>query len=217
MVTTCHNRYLKEFRGHAYPGQSLAQVSLLKFVTNRAAFARPAPRSKPRYPASLLLCSPPTPLLPRPGLRVPLVLGLPRCERFSEPVRRAFAYAGRVGGFWVRGLRQPRKNRGQSGASQVTGSSSSNVPRSSTPPWKTPPRPVAVTFSAAFRGGDPLGFPGLPISRLLPRGPLVCLPTHQSGHYWHDCKAGYRPAGLGFRRAGFAPAGRQTEFRDIIA
>ena len=136
---------------------------------------------------------------------------------YSEPARRAFANARRVGGVWVRGLRQPRKNRGQSGVSQVTGSSSSNVPRSSTPPRKTPPRPVAVTSSAAFRVGDPLGFPGRTISGLHPRGPLVRLPTHQSNHYWRDCKAGYRPAGLGFSRAGFAPAGRQTEFHEIIA
>ena len=48
-------------------------------------------------------------------------------------------------------------------------------------------------------------------------GPLVRLPTHQSNHYWRNCKADYRPAGLGFSRAGFAPAGRQIEFHEIIA
>jgi len=76
-----------------------------------------------------------------------------------EPARRAFADARRVGGIGVRGLRQPRPNRGQPGVSQVTGSSSSNVPRSTTPPRETPPRPLAVTLPAAFRVAEPLGFP----------------------------------------------------------
>ena len=126
----------------------------------------------------------------------------------SGPAGRASADAWRVGGVWVRGLRQPRTNRGQTGVSQVTGPSSSSVPRSSTPPRETPPRPFAVTSPAAFRVGDPLGFPGRTISGLHPRGPLVRLPTHQSRHYWRNCKANYRPAGLGFGRTGFAPAGR---------
>ena len=133
-----------------------------------------------------------------------------------EPARRACADAWRVGGIWSGASANPACDRGQTGASQVTGPSSSNVPRSSTPPRKTPPRPLTVTSSAAFRVGDPLGFPGRTISGLHSRGPFVRLPTHQSNHYGPDCKADYRPAGLGFSRTGFAPAGRQTEFHEII-
>jgi hypothetical protein len=90
-----------------------------------------------------------------------------------EPARRAFADAGRIGGFWVRGLRQPRRVRGQTWVSQVTWPSSSNVPRSSTPPRETPPRPVTVTSPAAFRVGDPLGFPGRTIPGLHPPSPAI--------------------------------------------
>jgi hypothetical protein len=88
----------------------------------------------PRSPASALVCSPPTPLRHRPRLRLSLAVGLPRRERFSEPAVRAFADARRVGGLggWV--LRCPSWIRGPSGASQVTGSSSSHAPRPNTPP-----------------------------------------------------------------------------------
>ena len=134
----------------------------------------------------------------------------------SEPAGRASANARRVGGVWVRGLRQPRTDRGQTGVSQVTGSSSSNVPWSSTPPREASPRPVAVTPPAAFRVGDLLGFPGGTLSGLHSHGPRACLPTHQPSRCHDGCKAGYRPAGLGFSRAGFAPAGRRTEFHEVI-
>src|SRR2546421_11955930 len=77
-------------------------------------------------------------------------------------------------------------------------------------------RCLTVTPPAAFRVGDPLGFPGRTISGLHTRGSLVRLPTHQSSHCWLACKADYRPAGLGFGRAGFAPAGRRTEFHEVI-
>jgi hypothetical protein len=73
---------------------------------------------------------------------------------------------------------------------------------------------LTVTSPAAFRVGDPLGFPGRTISGLHSHGPRVRLPTHQPARRHVGCKAGYRPAGLGFGRAGFAPAGRQTEFRE---
>ena len=183
----------------------------------RAAFARPASGCRPvswlqsSYAALRLPCC----VGRRSGFPLPSAYhGANAC---SEPAPRAFADARRAGGVWGRGLRKPRMARGQTGASQVTGPSSSSAPRSSTPPREAPPRPVAVTPPAAFRVGDPLGFPGRTISGLHTRGSLVRLPTHQPSHCWLDCKADYRPAGLGFGRAGFAPAGRQTEFHEVIA
>src|SRR5947209_4651478 len=166
---------------------------------------------------STLVCSPPTPPLLRPRLRFPSPPAYHGANASSEPASRASADARRAGGVRGRGLRRPRTARGQTGASQVTGPPSSSAPRSSTPPRGAPPRPLAVTPPAAFRVGDPLGFPGRTISGLHTRGSLVRLPTHQSSHCWPDCKADYRPAGLGFGRAGFAPAGRRTEFHEGIA
>ena len=62
--------------------EGLGHVSLLKFVTTRAAFARPAPGDQPRYPASTLVCSPPTPLRRRPGLRFPSPSAYPGANAF---------------------------------------------------------------------------------------------------------------------------------------
>lgn len=165
---------------------------------------------------STLVCSPPTPLLLRPRLRFPSPPAYHGADAFlSRPgVRPQTPGASEA---WDRVLRHPGPPRGQTGASQVTGPSSSRVPRSATPPRGASPRPVAVTLPAAFRVGDPLGFPGRTISGLYPRGPRVRLPTHQPPRCRDGCKAGYRPAGLSFGRAGFAPAGRQTEFHEVIA
>ena len=88
-----------------------------------------------------------------------------------------------------------------------------HVPWSATPPREIPPRPLAVVSPAAFSVVDRLGFPGSNcFSGLNSHGPHARPPTHQPRCRHPDCKAGYRPAGLGFSRAGLAPAGRQTEF-----
>src|SRR6266852_3014915 len=67
----------------------------------RAAFAPPASGGPPRFLTSSLVCSPPTPLLRRPALRVPLAVGLPRCERCfwtgRACVRRRLARRRRLG------------------------------------------------------------------------------------------------------------------------
>src|SRR4051812_2251889 len=166
---------------------------------------------------STLVCSPPTPPLPRPRLRFPSPPAYHGANAYPVPAARAFADARRAGGVWGRGLREPRMARGQTGASQVTGPSSSSAPRSSPPPRETPPRPLTVTPPTAFRVGDPLGFPVGTISGLHSHGPRARLPTHQPPRCRDGCKAGYRPAGLSFGRAGFAPAGQQTEFRELNA
>jgi len=121
----------------------------------RAAFAPPAPLR--RYPASTLLCSPPTSPAASAAALVPLALGLPRGERFSVPAARAFADVRRVGDFWFGFSATPTEHRGLSGISQVTGSSVAVAPWSSTPPDASSPRPVPVTTTAAFQGDRPLG------------------------------------------------------------
>jgi len=53
------------------------------------------------------------------------------------------------------------------------------------------------------------------------RGSHARVPTHQRRRCRRRCKAGYRPAGLGFSRAGFAPAGRLlrilTTYRILVS
>jgi hypothetical protein len=152
------------------------------------------------------------------GALVPLAVGLPRDERFSEPAGRAFAYAWRVGRSLVRVLRRPALPVDRQGPPRLLGRPLAHAPRSAIPPRKAPPRPFAVAPSTAFRVRRPLGFPGISaFSGPYPRGSHARLPTHQPSRYRGGCKAGYRPAGLSFSRAGFAPAGRQTEFHEVIA
>ena len=129
-------------------------------LTTRAAFARPAPGRHPvtrrqrSYAALRLPCC----VGRRSGFPSPSAYhGANAC---SEPAPRASADARRAGGVWGRGLRQPRSCRGQTGASQVTGPSSSSVPRSSTPPRETPPRPYSGDAPCCLQGWRPPGLPG---------------------------------------------------------
>ena len=92
-------RYLQKLRGHADPGRGLAHVSLLKFVTTRAAFARPGPGCRPV----------PRRLSSYAALRLPCGIGrdsgfpcprpTPGTDACSEPAGRASVDARRVGGF----------------------------------------------------------------------------------------------------------------------
>ena len=87
-------------------------------------------------------------------------------------------------------------------------------PRRSTPP----PRPLYGERRCCLQGqSTPWASREGQVSGPHPHGPLVRLPTHRRRHCWDRRKAGYRPAGLSFGRAGFAPAGRQTEFHEVIA
>ena len=100
------------------------------------------------------------------------------------------------------------------GASQVTGSSSCvRAPvkhpagRAAASPLSSRRRPCCLRW---LKGPSAPGISAL--SRPLSRSPHVCAPTHRRPCCHGRRKARYRPAGLGFGRAGFAPAGRRTEF-----
>jgi len=84
----------------------------------------------------------------------------------------------RLGG-WV--LRRPSWIRGPSGASQVTGPSSSHAPRPNTPPGAAPPRPMTVSSPAAFRVPELLGSPDKRVfgADLLVAHGLACLRIHR--------------------------------------
>jgi hypothetical protein len=123
------------------------------------------------------LCSSMVPSRGRPPVRL-----LPTARRRGSPV-----------------LRCPDPPTGRTGVSQVTGSSSSAVPQSTTPPV---PRRLAsiASGSAAFRDRDTLSTRDLRISGLLSCGPPARLTTLQ------PCPHG--ACWLGFDWVGLAPTGR---------
>jgi hypothetical protein len=149
---------------------------------------------------------------------VPLALGLPRGERFFWTGRTCVRLRAARRRLRVRVLRGPAGSRGPSGISQVTGPSVAAAPWSSTPPGASPPSPITGGDSCCLQEGQPPGHPEDASFRgRFPHGSAACLPTHQPGCCHPDCKAGYRPAGLGFGRTGLSPAGRQTKFAEVTA
>ena len=158
-------------------------------------------------PLSSLLFSPTTPCTPSAYTPLPLVFGLPRRgSLFCSGLPCSHLRKARWSSFLRRSFL--RLLRGESRASQVTGPSSSHVPWPSTSPAETSPRPLAVTSLLPSGPPRPWAKPEFPFRWLAHHGPHVRLPTHQRSRYRERCKADYRPAGLSFGRAGFAPAGR---------
>lgn len=103
----------------------------------------------------------------------------------------------------------PLPSRGGFRVSQVTGPSCFIRAKGTDPAGRTVASPFRGGDTAAFGAAEPLGVrnPGTFRGCLL-LGSHAHLPTHQPARYRTRCKARYRPAGLGFGRAGFAPAGR---------
>ncbi len=212
------SRYLRKFRRHANPGRGLGHVALPKFVHHTGCLCSAGSGGLPRYPTSSLVCSPPTPLRHRPGLWFPSPPTYPGYGRFSEPAERAPVDARRVGGGCTGSSVAPLLPVDRQGSPRLLGCPCAHVPWSSTPPGGASPCPLAVALPTAFGVYDPLGFPErMTISGLHSHGPRARLPTHQPERCRSSCKAGYRPAGLSFSRAGLAPAGQQTEFREVTA
>ena len=122
-------------------------------------------RACPRSPASPLVCGPPTPLRHPPRLWFPSPRAYPESNAFLDrPGVRSRTHGAPEAWHWV--LRSPSLSRGPSGASQVTGPSSSHAPRLQTPPGGGPPHPLPVETPAAFRVPDPLGSRDSTFSRL---------------------------------------------------
>ena len=121
------------------------------------------------------LCSSMVPSRGRPPVRL-----LPTARRRGSPV-----------------LRCPDPPTGRTGVSQVTGSSSSAVPQSTTPPV---PRRLAsiASGSAAFRDRDTLSTRDLRISGLLSCGPPARLTTLQPCPHGRRLQAWLPACWLGF-------------------
>src|SRR3984957_18758998 len=180
-------RYLLEFRGHAFPDRSLAHVSLPKFVISRAAFAPPGPGSRP-VPRLRRYCA---------ALRLPCGVG----RGFGSPRTRPTSE------------RTPRTDRGLPGYRTPLFAACR-----SRPPRREKPRLALFRRSSCcLQGRETPGLPEWSISRLRSHGPPLHLSTHQPPGCPSGCKTGSRPAGLGFGRTGFAPAGERTEFQGVIA
>lgn len=132
----------------------------------------------------------------------------------GRPCVRA-ANARRVGE-WSPGLRGAGISRGKVGVSQVPGSSSLRAPSCHTP--RDAPCPAHGGHDAmAFGVHRLLGISDQPFSRPNSDGSHACVPTHRAERYRSPRKARFRPVGVHPRRAGFPPAGRQTEFQEVIA
>jgi hypothetical protein len=148
---------------------------------------------------------------------VPLAFGLPRGERYSDPAARAFADARRVGDFGSGFSATPaftRTIRDLPGYWAVRRRRAVVVH----PAGCVAPSPCTGDDDCCLQECQTPGHPGSQCFRgRLPHGSTACLPTHQPGCCHPDCKADYRPAGLGFGRAGLAPAGRLTEFAEVTA
>ena len=112
-----------------------------------------------RSPTSSLLRSPPTPLLRRPPLRVPS--RLPTTAR--TPVLDRPRVRPQTHGALEISVPAPRTafHRRETGASQVTGPSSSRVPWSFTPRRCAAASPLRGDDAAAFGQSGALGYPGV--------------------------------------------------------
>ena len=208
------------------PSMLALHVSLLKFALDTGRLCS-AGSGATRSPTSSLLCSPPTPSSPSASAPVSLAFGLPRGGRLLLCGAACFAApaATRV---------PPRTRAASGGGHRVPVAPVSLVDRRGSPrllgrPLRAcrgqAPRRVrrslalAAGSAVAFRLVQPLGTRDPVIfSRLHTRRPTrsraYASPSTVAGD---RCKARYRPAGLGLGRAGFAPAGRRTEFHELIA
>src|SRR5215475_4647026 len=177
-------------------------------------------RRYPRSPTSTLVCSPPTPCLRRPRLRFPLPVAYLDASACSVPTTRALTNVSCVGD-GSPALRKTGMGRGEARASQVPGPSSSYVPWSNTPPETPPSSPrrhvcKGVLLPSGKTGpsasGKTIGFgAACPMAHMFAR---LRIADHISGIV---ARLTTGSGGLTLGRAGFAPAGRQTRFREVIA
>ena len=176
-------------------------------------------RAPLRSPTSPLLCSPPTPSLPSAAAPV-IPRQRPTSVRrsCSSPPHRCPPPTGATPETFLPRLPASRlSTRGKTRVSQVPGPSSSCVPWSTTPPGATTPRPFSVRSLLPSGESIPWAPGNMFLSWLPTHGPLARVPTLRRIRYRLRRKARYRPGGLTLRRAGFAPAGRQTRFHGVIA
>ena len=163
---------------------------------------------------------------PSASALVSLAFGLPRMRALVSSAACVLAcgrpWALHPRGGWLPGPRHPSCFRGASRASQVPGPSSCSLPWSDTPPRAAAP----CALPGDCRHGrntdsEPLGTADCGLSWLFTHGPsLACLRIavrRDNLSPGARRKAGYRPAGLSSGRTGFAPAGRHTEFREVVA
>jgi len=165
-------------------------------------------------PVSTLICGPPTSHHPSASAPFPVAFGLPRPHLLFLSGLRVQMKHSTPPEAGHRPSASPDFHRGGGGISRVTGPSSSCAPWSNTPPDALRPRPFAAPALSPSGGQWPWASGIRDISWLHPHGSHARAPTLRPCRCRHRRKARYRPAGLGFGRAGFAPAGRLIPISD---
>ena len=175
-------------------------------------------RMPARSPASPLVCSPPTSPPPSAAASVPLADGLPRCRSLFFAVPRMPLRTRSASETGHRLSARPVSFRGEARTSQVPGPSSSCAPWSNTPPDTILPCPNPSSRRSTERPSSPPGHPEWHSfrGRIPTAHTLACLrfagPVAETVARLATGSGGLTP-----RRAGFAPAGRQTKFHEVIA
>src|SRR5262249_28097276 len=148
-------RYPQKFRGHGDPSQGLVHGSLLRFVWFTGRLRSTGSAVPPRYPASSLLCSPPTSLGRWPRLWFPLPGAYLGANAFLNrpPVRSQTRSCSESSG---PGSPPPRHyHEDRQGPPRLLGRPL--PPRRGRPPRRVrrPLRPITVTTTTAFWDGKP--------------------------------------------------------------
>ena len=183
-------------------------VSLRRFVLTRVAFARLDPAADSSPASSLVYAT----------LRLPAVFGTSSGVPLPAPTlaARASFLSGRpvpsrygpLAGDYGAAPLGPLPTREQTAPPRLLGRPLSSRRGPSTPSAAVTPCPSLGAAASAFQDSEPLGSRDIGIFGADTPGSDSCLPTHQPPCYQDSSKADYRPAGLSFGRAGFAPAGR---------
>ncbi len=144
---------------------------------------------------------------PRFGLPEAGSSSLPNCPYARGRISSSEVFGPGLLCFFV-----PAWLRGEPRVSQVSGPSSSCVPRSVTPPPAPSPGPNSQRRCCRLQAYSRLGQTAFEsFEANLPRP--TCLRAYASpGGHPRVSQGSLPAAGLGFGRTGFAPAGRQTEF-----
>ena len=139
------------------PSQGLEPVALSRFNVPTGRLCSTGSEAPPRYPASSLVCGPPTPLWLQPRLWFPLPSAYREANAFLHRPHVRSQNVRRVGGLRSGSSAAPAFLVDHQGSPRLL--DRPLPPRRGRPPRRVrrPHRPLSVTTTAAFRNGESLG------------------------------------------------------------